>query len=498
MKLEDAARRFAFERPGYRLVDFMEVALPVYRLTLVASFLEHKPVTALHEFVLRVIHMGVQRDTDIASFLGIGQRQVEAVLARLDSEELLAVSVAGGERHVSLTPAGQKCVQTAMTISPTVGEVVMHFDGLTRRLVPPQAEALWSYRQVEAEGIRELAAKPPRKPSLEEIPIQDARRVSQELSEFRKKGKRDLLALKALEKSIRHFKVGHLLLYAGEDDTDFLVIVDGLASNAHKQAIIKNGGLRRLGIDDATRLQPVSIGAVETLSPAERRELEEGSEQAERILQDAQQGASVGGQAGADGDRGPPSNKQAAEVPTELAVQLGSIRIRYLQTYEHPDYLDNAFRTATSRILLISPWIRRAVLDQERIAQLRRRLDRDCSVYIGWGYQDEDRERSNTMDVVRELARMHNEYKNFYFVDLGNTHEKILIKDSEFAITTSFNWLSFKGDPKRTFRYERGVLNTDKVSVDEEFAALVTRFKDAKATAATPDQLAALQKKFGR
>ncbi len=33
-----------------------------------------------------------------------------------------------------------------------------------------------------------------------------------------------------------------------------------------------------------------------------------------------------------------------------------------------------------------------------------------------------------------------------------------LIKDNEFAAVTSFNWLSFKGDPKHDFRDKQGVL----------------------------------------
>jgi hypothetical protein len=39
--------------------------------------------------------------------------------------------------------------------------------------------------------------------------------------------------------------------------------------------------------------------------------------------------------------------------------------------------------------------------------------------------------------------------------DWGDTHAKVLIKDSDFSVVSSFNWLSFKGDPSRTFRDEQ-------------------------------------------
>lgn len=40
----------------------------------------------------------------------------------------------------------------------------------------------------------------------------------------------------------------------------------------------------------------------------------------------------------------------------------------------------------------------------------------------------------------------------------------------------SFNWLSFKGDPRRTFREERGLLVNDPQVVDAQFDATIGRF----------------------
>jgi len=72
---------------------------------------------------------------------------------------------------------------------------------------------------------------------------------------------------------------------------------------------------------------------------------------------------------------------------------------------------------------------------------------------------------------------------------LGNTHAKVLIKDSEFAAITSFNWLSFKGDPHRTFRDEQGTLLQVSELVDGKFRELEPRFSsgDAAGAARAPD-----------
>ena len=44
-----------------------------------------------------------------------------------------------------------------------------------------------------------------------------------------------------------------------------------------------------------------------------------------------------------------------------------------------------------------------------------------------------------------------------HLVRFGDTHAKVLVCDRSFAIVTSFNWLSFRGDPRRSFRDERGM-----------------------------------------
>ena len=81
-------------------------------------------------------------------------------------------------------------------------------------------------------------------------------------------------------------------------------------------------------------------------------------------------------------------------------------------------------------------------------------------------------ERDDDIDdrVLEEFDRLSEQFK-FTFVHrrLGNTHAKVLICDKRFLIITSFNWLSFKGDPKRTFRDERGTYVAVPEKIDEQF-----------------------------
>ena len=52
------------------------------------------------------------------------------------------------------------------------------------------------------------------------------------------------------------------------------------------------------------------------------------------------------------------------------------------------------------------------------------------------------------------------------------THEKVLIFD-DTVVTGSFNWLSFKGDPNRTFRMEEGTLVQIPSEVDKAYKQYV-------------------------
>ncbi len=110
-------------------------------------------------------------------------------------------------------------------------------------------------------------------------------------------------------------------------------------------------------------------------------------------------------------------------------------------------------------------------------------------VYIGYGINEQPTANASFQDAaaVDDLTRLSNKYPTFVFKRLGNTHAKVLIKDSEFAAVTSFNWLSFKGDPHRTFRDEQGTLLQVPELVDGKFRELEPRFACTDAAGA-PDE----------
>ena len=82
MSPDEIARHFD-DRPGFNLVDFEEVGLPVYRLTSTVLSLQPKAYSPIEEFVLRAIEAGLDTIETVAGFLGIAASIVEATASIL-------------------------------------------------------------------------------------------------------------------------------------------------------------------------------------------------------------------------------------------------------------------------------------------------------------------------------------------------------------------------------------------------------------------------------
>jgi len=153
-------------------------------------------------------------------------------------------------------------------------------------------------------------------------------------------------------------------------------------------------------------------------------------------------------------------------------------QVRNLYMLDHPPLLSDALLNAKRRLLIISPWIYGAVVDKEFLDRLEALLKRKVLVRIGYGINEEETKLKKTRDIEARngLQKLAARYANFMLKRLGNTHAKILIKDEEYAVVTSFNWLSFRGDQDKKLRDEQGVLIGDPIMVNEKFAELDTRF----------------------
>jgi hypothetical protein len=143
---------------------------------------------------------------------------------------------------------------------------------------------------------------------------------------------------------------------------------------------------------------------------------------------------------------------------------LSRTAIRWLGVYEHPLWLDDAVTNSRHRLLLIAPWITRAVVSTQWVRRLERLAD-VADVTVFWGYGDN---RRTDPDAVADLHAAAGRSDRLAIVKVGDTHAKVLVSD-RYYIKTSFNWLSFRGDPSREYRQEEGDLVQDEVLADRAY-----------------------------
>ena len=158
------------------------------------------------------------------------------------------------------------------------------------------------------------------------------------------------------------------------------------------------------------------------------------------------------------------SNKDVEELQEELlkAKEMLKRKPQILDTYEHRPILLKALKEAQTQVVIVSPWIKKDATDYELRKEIKNAMERNVKVVICYGISNEIEDNVKyALKPLEELKKEANIGKNLSLIKLGNTHEKVLICDKTFVVITSFNWLSFKGDPKRGFRQETGTLNED-------------------------------------
>ena len=125
-------------------------------------------------------------------------------------------------------------------------------------------------------------------------------------------------------------------------------------------------------------------------------------------------------------------------------------------------------------VVIVSQWIKSGGMNNEILGRIERALQRVTMVIIRYGISE--KEDSDRWILQRLTDIQKKKYGDkLLLVKLSNTHEKVLIKDNEYMVITSFNWLSFKGDPNKGFRQETGYYTESKEAINQMKANLSNR-----------------------
>src|SRR5690606_18834306 len=150
--------------------------------------------------------------------------------------------------------------------------------------------------------------------------------------------------------------------------------------------------------------------------------------------------------------------------------------VQTLSVWETQEKFAEALSTVKSKILIESPWIKRATL--KYIKPIEKVLQRNVNVIILYGIESNDEHHYGTIEKLRNLKSKFQ--KNFHFIHLpthfekiGNskmagTHRKLIIKDNDYYINGSFNFLSFNKEQGQKIANEESTLIPQNVEMKWE------------------------------
>ena len=484
-RVDDVLNRLAGLHAGFTLVEFEEVGLPFFELRLDVMAQKRHELPIIDEFIMHLAHSGLHSSGDIGGMLGLDPALVQRSVVSLLQSDYIDYPIRSGGREVVLTQLGTKVLEERMDQVPVRAELHIGFDRLLWKLSTTWMrdwEGLSSFKQL---GARVIPARRNRRPKLEDVDLPTLNRMLEGLPHARR-AQIDYDVLQILNLGARTKVLPALMLVFVADDHSTArasFAIDGHHSPEHDRAFEDVNGLTRLGIrpadpasldqdrpdlpDDLEALQP---------EPATTDALAERRRAAKVALDTALAEAAVDELASTAvqqpaGSRRPASGEGLIEkLQRELEnveAQEEALPLRPISTFEHRLLLEDAIANARQRLLVISPWIRSSVVDTRFLERLDHLCVSGVRVHIGYGIRKNDVE-GHDEPAIKALTKLARRHMNLVVRDMGNTHAKVLVWDDRMVLT-SFNWLSFRGDPHRRYRQEAGIFVGERSYVDREY-----------------------------
>lgn len=465
----DLLDRLSISRPGYRLLELVDAALPMFLIRADILMVERRPIGPLQEFALKSIDHGFVTPAEIGGVLGLESDLVMQILSGLMREDLVMQRLQGGARVVHLTQRGAALLETRLREAPSRGQFRIGFDRILWEVTAEAQSHLLRPKEVEESGRWQLRPKLKRRPKVNEFRL-DA--IESEVRSLRSRAdKPTVLAVERIARADNFFLPVDVAVFESLDGgpPQLSVLVDGRPSPAHESAIERLGGIEFVGgkvvsgESDPNRALVTDYGTDAALElaavapPANERDTARRDRVAVGIT-------SVGDTLGAS----------AAETPSRTTTA-----VQFIDTFEHREYLRQALQETQERLVIISPWIAASVVTQGFLEQLGQLVRRGVRVHIGYGLDQRPGERlvsDADMRAEGALRRMADRHDNFTLVRLGNTHSKQLLFD-DVHISGSYNWLSFQGNQRREYRHEESTVVRIKAKVDMKYVDLCSRLE---------------------
>jgi DNA-binding MarR family transcriptional regulator len=381
--------------------------------------------------VLRLLDADVTEINEIAEILGLDPIVVDQAVKKLEDKGHLTILHSNAEtkivRRAQLTDSGRKFLNGLERQIPQEENFYFRFDALTGEYLPDEGLSYFMGKPKRAQHkiLPVDGVSPPRE--IDKLPYEQIKRFWRKNEAiWSKKGLIKILDI-SKEPCLVYRRRLQLLQFSRASDDDILVQV-------------YDGHERLSNYEEALKKKKEELRALR----AEKKNN---------------------------------SSEQNAEEVSKI--------IRILSTREHRSELFKALQKAKRYVIIVSPWLESAV-DDEFCEKIKLALQRGVQLKIGYGYEvqvpkEEDKKR--TKEALRKLKELKTEGDLYLqvFKFEQDVHSKVVLWDDEHIITTSFNWLSSKGEASGgRSRIEFGVLIHDSRSAEDMLVLLDKIFHNAR------------------
>jgi hypothetical protein len=456
---ELAARKYQF-REGFHLVDYGEVGLPIFRLTLEAITMAPRFMPTIQEFAMRCLALGETHEADVANMLGL---KLDAVVGAMnvliaDGYVTREPNIEGGDTF-HLTEAGESRLLSDRVEIPQEEMIVVDYDGIRRVPLRLTGESVVRPALLQGTGAVQIRPYPAEAPGVDDLAIPDISKVirRQRSEDFR----RTVLSLKRVVRRNNLFREGVALIYAADklDEVQVAFIIDDKLSDAYELAFAQHGGPRKMGFlraiadTDLSKKLEKMVGRPMYRSMPDR----EAMTAARKLEVDSLVELDSVRKAAAGLPPSGPSPVAAALVAAEKRLEvakheLDAFEVRPLACYEQNELLDAALKAARKSLVITSAGIQPSIVNAARL--------REIDLLIGEGVQIEiesylapktEPRTSSRYDPLSEFARRGD--KGGLTIRKGRTQDFFfLVQDDELAVIST---RPFFGDVSRRTGFMR-------------------------------------------
>lgn len=247
MTAEDVARAHQF-RDGFSLVDYAEVGLPIFRLTIEAFTTSERAIPAIQEFTMRSLALGETREEDIAGMLGLKPDIVHGAMNAIVGEGLASrIAGPGDLNSFQLSEVGEERLAQERLEVVQEEMIVIDYDGIRRAPIRLAGENVVRAAGLKGFGAVEIRPYPSDPPTVIDLSIPEVSRAIR-----RGRGEdfhRTILALKRIVRRNNVFRDAVALVFAGDkvDEVQVAFAIDGKLSESHERAFAWHGGPKKMG-----------------------------------------------------------------------------------------------------------------------------------------------------------------------------------------------------------------------------------------------------------